>query len=194
MKTIISVSVVVFLFLFSGKVNSQVSSKCKEIEWKNGSEAAKKIMKSNFYYDALDSWSPFGSDMGHDAYYSYCHWKKEHLNKDIRKFMESELIDLGYPGFDLALTSNDSEKLKEIVNSMPNQYVELNAINNTVISLAFAQLFLEGKVDPKVKEWAEAAFSRESMYLEFWDSDKERMKEREERMIQLLNDLRKSKS
>ena len=83
----------VFCLLSSIQIRSQVSSKCIDIEWKNGSEAAKKIMKSDFYYDALDAWSPFGSDMGHNAYYSYCHWKREHLNEDIRKFMESELID-----------------------------------------------------------------------------------------------------
>ena len=75
---------------------------------------------------------------------------------------------------------------------MPNQYVELNAIDSSIISLAFAQLFLEGKIEPIVREWAEAAFSRELMYLDFWDNDKERMKEREERMNQLLIDLRKS--
>jgi uncharacterized protein YfeS len=51
----------------------------------NGSEAAKKIMKSNFYYDPLDSWSPFGNDIGNDTYYLYCDWKKEHPNENIKR-------------------------------------------------------------------------------------------------------------
>jgi len=42
------------------------------------------------------------------------------------------------------------------------------------------------------KEWVELAFSRESMYLEFWDSDQGRLKEREERLNQLFIDLRDS--
>jgi hypothetical protein len=37
---------------------------------------------------------------------------------------------------------------------MLNKYIDLNAINNMVISLAFTQLFLEGHIEPEVKKWA----------------------------------------
>lgn len=64
-----------------------------------------------------------------------------------------------------------------------------------IISLAFSQLFLEGRIEPEVKIWAEAALSRKTAYLDFWGKEKEEMKERKqraERMNQLLNDLRKA--
>lgn len=173
---------------------AQSSPKYIEIEWKNGSDAAKKIMKSDFYYDPLDAWSPFGNDIGNDTYFIYCDWKREHPNENVKKFIEEELINSGYLEFDLYLDGKDPEKLRNIVNTMLNKYIDLNAIDNMIISLAFTQLFLEGRIEPEVKKWAEAAFSREAVYLDFWGNGKEEMKERkerEERMNQLLSDLRK---
>ncbi|UKB85674.1 hypothetical protein LF887_08640 [Chryseobacterium sp. MEBOG06] len=196
MKKIVNTLALLFCFLVFGISKGQTTSKYIEIEWKNGSEAAKKIMLNEYYYDPLDAWSPFGNDIGSDTYYLYCDWKKEHPKEDIRKFIDEELISSGYPGFDLYMDGKDPERLRRIVDTMQNQYIDLNAIDNKVIALAFSQLFLEGKIEPQVKEWAEAAFSREFVYLDFWGEDdkgemKER-KEREERMNELLSDLRKA--
>ncbi|MDH6254184.1 uncharacterized protein YfeS [Chryseobacterium sp. H1D6B] len=176
---------------FYGFCNAQDSPKYKEIEWKNGSEAAKKIMVSTFYYDPLDAWSPFGNDIGSDTYYLYCDWRREHSKENIRKFIDEELAGLGYPGLDISMDGKNPEKLKSLVNTMRNNFVDLNAIDNIVISVAFSQLFLDGRIEPEVKNWSEAAFSRESVYLDFWGDEKEGIKKREERMTQLLNDLRK---
>ncbi|ATN05591.1 hypothetical protein CRN76_09345 [Chryseobacterium indologenes] len=173
---------------------AQSSPKYIEIEWKNGSEAAKKIMKSEFYYDPLDAWSPFGSDIGNDIYYLYCDWKRNSPNENLRKFMDRELLSSGYPTFDLHMDGKNPVALKAVVSAMRNNYIDLNTIDEKVISLAFTQLFLEGRIEPEVKKWAEAAFSREAVYLNFWGSGKDEMKERkerEERMNQLLSDLRK---
>ncbi|AZA56357.1 hypothetical protein [Chryseobacterium shandongense] len=177
-----------------GICKGQASQKCPEIKWKNGSEAAKKIMKSDFYYDALDAWSPFGSDTGSDTYYLYCEWRKENPKESVRKFLDGELISFEYPGFDIYLDGSNTERLKTIVSTMRNNYVDLNYIDELVISLAFSQLFLEGRIEPEVKKWAEAAFSREAAFLVFWGDGKDDLKERkerEQRMNQLLTDLRK---
>lgn len=176
---------------FHGFCKAQDSPKYKEIEWKNGSEAAKKIMVSSFYYDPLDAWSPFGNDTGSDIYYLYSDWKHDHPNRDVKEFINEELVSSGYPGFDIYMDGNDPERLKRIVSTMLNQYIDLNAINNKIISLAFTQLFLEGKIEPEVKKWAEAAFSRELVYLDFWNGEKGEKEEREKRMSQLLADLLK---
>ncbi|RKF37135.1 hypothetical protein BCY89_05650 [Sphingobacterium siyangense] len=195
MKRLVRASAILFCLIIFGIYKGQASPKYLEIEWKNGSDAAKKIMTSEFYYDPLDAWSPFGNDIGSDTYYLYCDWKKEHPKEDIRKFIDGELVSSGYPGFNLYLDGKNPERLRRIVNTMHNEYIDLNAINNKVIALAFSQLFLEGKIEPEVKIWAEAAFSREAVYLDFWGDEKEEMKERkerEERMNQLLNDLRKA--
>ncbi|RKO70762.1 hypothetical protein D7322_15960 [Sphingobacterium puteale] len=73
---------------------------------------------------------------------------------------------------------------------MANPYIDINAINNSIISLAFSQLFREGRIEPEVKKWAEAAISREAVFLDFWEEDQAL---RKERVNQLLNDLRKAK-
>lgn len=193
MKKLITLPALICFVIF-GVCNGQASSKYIEIEWKNGSEAAKKIMKSDFYYDALDAWSPFGSDTGSDTYYLYCDWKREHPGESTRKFVDGELIAYGYPAFDLYIDGENPEKLKTIVSTMRNNYIDLNSIDEIVISLAFSQLFLEGRIEPDVKKWAEAAFSREAVFLDFWGDEKGNLKERRERearMNQLLNDLRK---
>lgn len=189
-KLVIALSILICFAIF-GICKGQGTKKHIEIEWKNGSEAAKKIMKSDFYYDALDAWSPFGSDTGHDIFYIYYDWKKEHPNENIKKFMDEELLSSGYPTFDLYMDGKSPDKLKAVVNTMRYNYVDLNTIDEKVISLAFSQLFLEGSIDPEVKKWAEAAFSREAVFLDFWDSEKNEMEERKERMNQLLSDLRK---
>lgn len=182
----------IFFILCFQIYQSQATQKYVELELKNGSEAAQKIMVDKFYYDPLDNWSPFGNDTGSDTYYLYTDWKKEHPHESIRMFVNDELVDLGYPNFDLNLDGSDPEKLKNVVDSMVNQYLGLNSINNSIISLAFAQLFLEGRIEPEVKKWAEAAFSRESAYHDFWD-DEGSQGERKARMEKLQNDLRKAK-
>lgn len=182
------------IFIYSLEIcKGQDSQKCPEIEWKNGSESAKIIMKSDFYYDVLDAWSPFGNDTGSDTYYLCCDWKKRHPNQEIENFVKDELASLGYPIFDLDMDGKDIAKLQNIVNAMLNKYIDLNAINSNIIALAFSQLFLEGHIESKVKRWAEAAFSRESVYLDFWNGEKGEKEERKNRMNQMLSDLRKSK-
>jgi uncharacterized protein YfeS len=178
--------------IFFAPSNGQTSTKYIDIEWKNGSEEAKKIMLADFYYDALDNWSPFGSDIGHDTYYLYYDWKRKQSDESVRNFINEQLIDLGYPNFDISVNGDDPNKLKGTVDLMRNRYVDLNAIDSMLISLAFTQLFLHGHIQPEVKIWAEAAFSRESAYLDFWDGEKGEKQEREERMNQLLSDLRKA--
>lgn len=182
------------IFIYSsGICKGQDSQKCPEIEWKNGSESAKIIMKSDFYYDVLDAWSPFGNDTGSDTYYLYCDWKKRYPKQEIENFVNDELASLGYPTFELDVDGRDVGKLQDIVSTMLNKYIDLNAINNDIIALAFSQLFLEGQIESKVKRWAEAAFSREVVYLDFWNGEKGQKEERMNRMNQMLSDLRKAK-
>ncbi|WP_261511048.1 hypothetical protein [Chryseobacterium paludis] len=51
------------------------------------------------------------------------------------------------------MDGKEPEKLKRIVSTMVNQYIDLASINDKIIALAFSQLFLEGSIDPEVKKW-----------------------------------------
>lgn len=190
MKNLLKIGIILIGSLSFQDCQGQTSEKCLEIERKNGSNAAKKVMVSDFYYDPLDAWSPFGNDVGSDTYYIYCDWKKKHPDGDIKDFVDQELTNLGYSNFNILLDGSNMLVLSKIVDSMPNQFIGLNSIDNMLISLAFSQLFLEGRIQPEVMKWAEAAFSRELAYIDFW-TDKV---EREKRMTQILSDLRKAKT
>lgn len=75
------------------------------------------------------------------------------------------------------------------VQKMNNQYFDLNRIDNEIISLAFTQLFLSGKIENEVKELSLKAIKREMLYLDFWDTDS---KIREERLTQMKSAILKS--
>jgi len=193
MKNSLKNTLFIICLFFLSFFYAQSSSKYIELEYINGSENAKEIMKSPFYYDALDNWSPFGSDIGIDTYYLYVDWRSRRRDETVRSFVEQQLRDFGYPQFNILVDGTDVKKLNGIVDQMRDNYVDLNMIDITIISLAFSQLFLEGYIQPEVKIWAEAAFSREQAYLDFWDGEKGEREERKKRMDQMLSDLRKAK-
>ncbi|WP_343658007.1 hypothetical protein [Chryseobacterium sp.] len=61
-------SIFILDLLFCCLFSAQVSSKYIELEWKNGSEEAKKIMVSSSYYDTIQNWSPFSNDISNRIY------------------------------------------------------------------------------------------------------------------------------
>ncbi len=68
---------------------------------------------------------------------------------------------------------------------MPNNYYDINSIDNTVISLAFSQLFLLGNIDAEIKTLAKIAIEREILFAEVWE-------ENSKTRIEKLNKLAKS--
>ncbi len=159
-----------------------------EITKKNASLNAQKIMVDNFYWDMTDEFSPFGNDVGNDTFYIYSDWKKENPNKNGVDFLNHDLKEINLSSFDLNIT--EKEMVQKNVEKMTNQYVDLNRIDNEVISLAFTQLFLHGKIEGEVKELSLKALEREMLYLDFWNTDS---KIREERLTKMKSAILKSK-
>lgn len=69
MKNFLKIGIILIGSMSFQDCQGQTSEKCLEIERKIGSNTAKKVMISDFYYDPLDAWSPFGNDVGSDTYY-----------------------------------------------------------------------------------------------------------------------------
>lgn len=177
---------------YAGFCQAQSNLKHIAIEQQNGSDEARKIMVSDFYYDILDNWSPFGNDTGNDTYHLYIDWRAKYSFEKVRSFVNEQLIDFGYANFDLSVDGSEKTKLTRIVDEMHNKYIDLNAIDNMLISLAFTQLFLEGHIQSEVKVWAEAAISREVIFLDFWSDKENEIKDRKNRLDQMLNDILKA--
>ncbi|MCD1119073.1 hypothetical protein [Chryseobacterium turcicum] len=142
-------------------------------------------MADNFYWDMIDEFSPFGNDVGNDTFYIYYDWKKDNPNKNGTDFLNHDLREIN---FDLNIT--EKEMVQNSVQKMNNQYLDLNRIDNEIISLAFTQLFLYGKIESKIKELSLKAIEREMLYLDFWDTDS---KIREERLTKMKSAILKSK-
>ena len=181
----------IILILFISCDNGKKKDKqlvAMEIKKEFASVNAQKIMTEDFYYDVTDEFSPFGNDVGNDTFYLYREWRVSNPDEDAKYFLNKVMKELNFSDFNLNTSSNDKQKLINDVDKMPNQYIDLNWIDNTVISLAFTQLFLEGKVDKDVKELAKSAIERELVFVDFWKND---ARIREERLNKLLGALKK---
>ncbi|MBD3907097.1 hypothetical protein NAL32_20495 [Chryseobacterium sp. Ch-15] len=185
-KTIYLIILILFISCDNGKkTDNQLAI---EIKREAASANAQKIMTEDFYYNVTDEFSPFGNDVGNDTFYLYREWRANNPDEDAKYFLNKTMKELNFSDFNLNTSSNDKQKLINDVDKMSNQYIDLNWIDNTVISLAFTQLFLEGKVDKDVKELAKLAIEREFLFVEFWKND---ARIREERLYKLLDDLKK---
>lgn len=180
---------ILLLLIFSSCQNKaqEKISKHLEITKENASLNAQKIMTDNFYWDMIDEFSPFGNDVGNDTFYIYYDWKKDNPDKNGTDFLSHDLKEINLDDFDLNIT--EKEMVQQNVQKMNNQYLDLNRIDNEIISLAFTQLFLDGKIESEVKQLSLKAIEREMHYLDFWDTDS---KIRKERLTQIKSAILKS--
>lgn len=148
------------------------------IKKENASLAAQKIMDQSFYFDTIDEFTPFGNFIGGDTFYSYCEWRNQNPNTNVKKFVVENMWELGIFNFDLSLNSESKQDLNLAIEALPNKYVDLNHIDNLIISVAFTQLFLDGSIDENVRDFAKNAISRELVYIDFWEEDSEIRKDR----------------
>jgi len=188
MKTALQ-TLFVILNLISCNNKAQEKSIPMEIKIENANPNAKKIMTNEFYYDIINEFAPFGNDVGNDTFYLYADWKKKNANESAEKFLKQELRELGQQNFDLKLNSKNSKELVLAVDKMPNQYVDINWIDNIIISLAFSQLFQEGKIEEEIKKLAKIAIDREIFFADFWG---ENAKDRTKYLNEMLIDLNKT--
>ena len=101
------------------------------------------------------------------------------------KFLNENLAEIGLSNFKLNTDTKNPRKLFLTVDKMPNKYFDIYSIDNTVISLAFSQLFLTGNIEPEIKKLAKIAIEREILFADVWE-------ENSKTRIEKLNKLTKS--
>ena len=184
MKIVLQILFLVFI-LSSYQSKGQKTPLNMEINLKNANPTAQKIMSEDFFYDVTDEFAPFGSDVGNDTFYLYIDWKNKNETKKAIEFLNENLAEIGLSKFNLNTDTKNPKKLILTVDKMPNKYYDINSIDNTVISLAFSQLFLSGNIDTEIKTLAKIAIEREILFAEVWE-------ENSKTRIEKLNKLTKS--
>ena len=184
MKIVLQILFLVFI-LSSYQSKGQEILLNMEINLKNANPTAQKIMSEDFFYDVTDEFAPFGSDVGNDTFYLYIDWKNKNETKKAIEFLNENLAEINLSKFNLNTDTKNPKKLISTVDKMPNKYYDINYIDNTVISLAFSQLFLSGNIDAEIKKLAKIAIEREILFAEVWE-------ENSKTRIEKLNKLAKS--
>lgn len=116
-------------------------------------------MNEEFYFSSTDETAPFGNDDGADTYASFKDWRQTHRSNSPKEFLLEQIDIWGYPKFDIYET--DIEKLKPylIADQINNQY--MTGIDQSIVAIAFGQLYLEGTIDKDFKMLAKTSINRE---------------------------------
>ena len=124
----------------------------------NASARAVELMKDDFYWTCIDDNSPFGNDNGSDALTHYRRWRKANPFGNTTSFLESlcESFQAPLSQWEMIYPNSINTFL-----DMHKLYV-LETADDVLISVAFAQLVLDGKIEPSVRKLAIDAIGKES--------------------------------
>jgi uncharacterized protein YfeS len=140
-----------------------------EPHFKQAHPRAQQLMDEEFYYSSIEESGPFGSDDGAETFMGFSEWRTEYPDADPLVYLHQQLEEWNYPPLDL------QEQHPEVI----RQYLEENemgvsylvGMDAAVVALAFGQLYLEGKIDAALNEWAMISLNRQLQpeLLELWD-------------------------
>lgn len=155
-----------------------------ELTPEKGHPVARKLLRDPFFWAVADDGAPLGSDAGADTLAHYREWRRKNPGKAV----EMPLLEVLKKWDDRTsgVEPRDEEQLRKV---LEEDGLDIVANDDYHIALAFAQLVLEGSIDPTVRELALKAIRREAMDLVLayrgWVSLKER-RVRLEKMRQAL--------
>jgi uncharacterized protein YfeS len=109
-----------------------------------------------FWWDCTEDYGPFGNDDGHPVFADFREWRETHPQISPLKFW-SVILD-GWGVKYHALANVEIETVRQLLR---NDSFSLHAHDQTIIAVAFAQIYVEGRVDPDVKTLAAYAIDRQ---------------------------------
>lgn len=144
-----------------------------ELTRKQAHPKARTCLNKAFYWNEGDANSPLGSETGHDTGSAYEVWCRDKRRAGVRRFLEQLM-----QGWGLADTDWDLLDVERLQAQLQQDAFQILTRDDMVIGLAFAQMILEGKVDPEVKRIAQLAVQRQSLEAVLvnrgWDNPKQR--------------------
>ena len=158
----------------------------------NAHPNAKDLMNEDFYFSPIDETGPFGSDDAADTYAGFALWRKDNLNSNPEKYLKEHLSEWGYPSFDLKET--DIDKLRPFLRQSDMHYRYLLGTDQSILAIAFGQLYLEGEIDSNMLTLSENALNRHltPIMISVWPDDYQQ--EREAKLLKMKAVIDKLKS
>jgi len=119
---------------------------------------AKDLLGQSIVWKYGDQDSPLGNDTGADTFAAYLDFRGNHPFGGIEGFIREQLSFMGVPDADWDML--DTNRLRQSLNT--DRGFTLLTRDDFIIGLAFAQLLLDGALDPIVRERAITAVRRQA--------------------------------
>jgi uncharacterized protein YfeS len=129
-----------------------------ELTRKQAHPKARALLNKAFYWDEDDENSPLGNETGHDTGAKYQEWCSYERRAGVRRFLE-ELMQ----GWGVADSEWDVLDPERLASQLKQDAFQILTRDDLALGLAFAQMILDGKVDPEVKRIAQLAAERQSL-------------------------------
>ena len=120
---------------------------------------ARQLLVDSIVWDFGDEDSPLGNDTGADTFAAYLAFRHEQPSVGVQQFIRDQLAS-----FEIADTDWDALDLRGLQSALDaGDGFSLLTRDDFIIGLAFAQLLLEGTVDPEVRRRALLALRRQAI-------------------------------
>jgi len=143
-----------------------------ELTPEKGHPVARKLLRDPFFWSIADDGAPLGSDTGADTLAFYCGWRAENPTTPAAAFVQKTL-----EGWEVG-ASTESLDEHELKKALDEDHFSILTRDGFLIALAFAQLVLEGRVDPDIRTQALHSIQRQAteVVISFrgWVGPKER--------------------
>jgi uncharacterized protein YfeS len=159
----------------------------EEISFINAHPKAQKLMQDDFYYSVTDQIAPFGDDDSWETFRAFREWFPNNNDRDKLEFIYGQLSYWGYPPFDLSMTEFDEVNNYLKLSPMHDRY--LYGAGEAVIATAFGQLYIEGKIDLNIRNFAIAAIKRQTlpeMIAMYSEQQKDEIAEKYNKLLSVL--------
>lgn len=126
------------------------------------SSQSRKLMKEEFFWDCVDEESPFGSDEGWEAYYSFRDWRDENPTAMAVDYLDEVMLGRSEEYND-DLTDDDviRQSVKKPKKAFLGAEYDPRVLDESVIAICLGQLIDEGTIDQSLKRFAIVAIERQ---------------------------------
>lgn len=144
---------------------------------------ARAALTDAFFWDASDDTAPFGSETGRDVLEALRDFRDEHPRES-----PIQLLDELLARWEVVNDHWDAVEADDVQAIGEDDEYSLLTRDEAVIALAFAQIIVEGKVDPEARRRAVFALKRQSLpaLLHAWGERRIQRAARVERMTAVL--------
>ena len=144
---------------------------------------AVELLTEEFFWCGIDGNSPLGNDTGADVLQFFYEWRRSNITTPCMEFLNEILRkwQVDTKGWDVV----DPEVIKANLALHHIAPIAMSIHDDTTIAAAFAQLVLEGSIDPEVKVRAVTAVTRQSLDVVIKDRGWRNPDERKVRLSQM---------